>query len=635
MMPVNCEGPYFSYWGGEGRGGEACGSPGFRPFIGRLKFQRIVMQIRASSRRLLRRTGGAILFLGVTPVLGLCSTGSAQAVGSPDQSGASGSELVTFNKDVAPIIFQHCSNCHGPGQAAPFSLLGYADAKKHAKQIAEVVRKRYMPPWLPEKGTVEFAGDLSLTDDQVRLISKWAAQGALEGVASRLPPLPKWAEGWQLGTPDLVVKVPQPYTLAAEAKDVYHNLVVPIPVSERKYIKGVELQPGNRKVVHHALVTVDATPVCRLRAAKENPPGFDGMLLPETAQMPDGYFLGWAPGKIPQFTLPGMAWSLQPGSDLALQMHLHPSGKAEQVQPSVAFYFTDEPPTNSPLRINLEALRIDIPAGNKDYSVEDEYTLPVEVTLLAIGPHAHYLGKRVEAYARSPDGTRRELLLIKDWDFNWQSEFRYAKPITLPRGATLTMRWVYDNSTNNVRNPNQPPKRVRLGPQTTDEMAEVWFQLLPRSAEERRLLQRDYDGHLANLQLDYNESLVAENPNDAVAHTKAGRANIYFGDVGKAMNHFLAAVKADPKYDRAYFELGSIYLRQQRLPEAREAFENVRRFNPDDYEAEGSLGIIFLRLRELDQAEIHFRAALRINPDDKLASNYLGRVLEAKAKPKN
>src|SRR5439155_1180219 len=164
-----------------------------------------------------------------------------------------------------------------------------------------------------------------------------------------------------------------------------------------------------------------------------------------------------------------------------------------------------------------------IPAGNKDYSVEDEYTLPVEVTLLAIGPHAHYLGKRVEAYARSPDGTRRELLLIKDWDFNWQSEFRYAKPIVLPRGATLTMRWVYDNSTNNIRNPNQPPARVRLGPQTTDEMAEVWFQLLPRSAAQRRLLQRDYDGHLANLQLDYNESLVAENPNDKLASNYLGR----------------------------------------------------------------------------------------------------------------
>jgi len=497
------------------------------------------------------QAGSAILLFGVASILGSGSDAPAQAIRPPERNEASKKELVTFNKDVAPIIFQCCANCHSPGKAAPFNLLGYADVKKRAKQIAEVVQKRYMPPWLPERGSVEFANDLSLTDDQIRLIAQWEAQGAPKGAAADLPPLPRWTEGWQLGTPDLIVKVPQPYTLAAEGKDVFHNLVVPIPVSERKYVKGVEFHPGNRKVVHHALITVDSTPVCRLRAAKQVPPGFDGMLLPETAEMPDGYFLGWAPGNVPQPSLPGMAWTLRPGTDLALQMHLHPSGKTELVQPSVAFYFTDEPPTNAPLRINLEALCLDIPAGKKDYAVEDQYTLPVDATLLGIGAHAHYVGKRMEGYARLPDGTKKELLVIKDWDFNWQREFRYAKPIALPKGATLTMRWVYDNSVENTRNPNQPPKRVRHGLQTTDEMGELWLQLLLRSSAERRLFQRDYNDHLSRLFLDCNESLVAENPNDAEAHTKAGRANLYFGQVSKAMDHFLAAVKADPQFDRA------------------------------------------------------------------------------------
>jgi tetratricopeptide (TPR) repeat protein len=316
-------------------------------------------------------------------------------------------------------------------------------------------------------------------------------------------------------------------------------------------------------------------------------------------------------------------------------MHFRPSGKAELVQPSVAFYFTEEPPTNSPLLMNLEALCIDIPAGIKDYSVEDHYILPVDVTLLGIGSHAHYLGKRMEGYARLPDGSKKELLSIKDWDFNWQSDFRYARPIALPKGATLTMHWVYDNSVENDRNPNQPPKRVRHGPQTTDEMSQLWIQFLLRNSTERRLFQRDYNEHVARVFLDCNESLVAEDPNDAKAQTMAGRANLYFGEVSKALDHFLAAVKADPKYDRAYYELGAIYLRQKRLAEAREAFENVTRFNADDYEAEGSLGIIFLQQRDLEQAEAHLRAALRINPDDKLASNYLGRVLDAKARLKN
>ena len=568
------------------------------------------------------------LFLHIGIVFGTASSARPQAVklGEADAK----KDSVTFNKDVAPIVFQCCGKCHSPGQAAPFTLLSYAEVKKRAKQIAEVVQKRYMPPWLPERGEVEFAGDPSLTEEQIRVIVQWEAEGSPEGAAANLPPLPQWAQGWQLGRPDLVVKSPQPYKLAAEGRDVYHNLVVPIPLTERKYIRGIEFQPDNRKVVHHALVTVDPTPVCRLRAAKENPPGFDGMQLPETAQMPDGYFLGWAPGRVQQPSLAGMAWVLQPGTDLTLQMHLHPSGKIEMVQPSVALYFTDEAPTNSPLRLNLEAPCIDIPAGSKDYFVEDSYTLPVEVTLLAIGPHAHYLGKRLEGYAHLADGSKKELLLIKNWDFNWQTEFRYARPITLPKEATLTMRWVYDNSAENPHNPNQPPKRVRYGPQTTDEMGELWFQLLPRNTAERRLLERDYDRHLARLLLDCNESLLAKNPNDAEAHTKAGRANFYFGDVSKATDHFLAAIKADPKFDRAYFELGSIYLRQQKLAEAQEAFENVTRYNPDDYEAEGSLGIIFLRQRNMEQAEAHFRAALKINPSDKLAGGYLARLLDAK-----
>ena len=155
--------------------------------------------------------------------------------------------------------------------------------------------------------------------------------------------------------------------------------------------------------------------------------------------------------------------------------------------------------------------------------MQDNYTLPIDVTLIGIGPHAHYLGKRVEGYALLPEGTRKDLLLIKDWDFNWQGDYRYAKPIFLPRGATLIMNWTYDNSTENVRNPNQPPRRVKYGSQTTNEMGELWFQALARNLTERNLFERDFYGHLGRLTIDYNESLLKENPNDAEAHTKAGR----------------------------------------------------------------------------------------------------------------
>ncbi|MBI3852749.1 MAG: tetratricopeptide repeat protein [Verrucomicrobia bacterium] len=538
---------------------------------------------------------------------------------------------LTFNKDVAPIVFRHCASCHHPGQAAPFNLLTYADVKKRSKQVAEVVEKRYMPPWLPERGLVELAHDRSLSLDQIGVIWQWVAEGAVEGAGADLPTVPKWIDGWQLGTPDLVVKLPQPYTLAAEGKDVYRNVVIPIPISERKYVKGVEFLPGNWKVVHHAFVTVDSTRLSRIRAAKENPPGFDGMQLPETARMPDGQFLGWQPGKVPQMAPEGLAWTLETNTDVVLQLHLHPSGKPEVVQPTIAFYFTRQPPTNSAIRLNLNALRIDIPAGAKDYAVEDKYTLPVDVNLIGIGPHAHYLGKRVEGYAQLPEGTRKDLILIKDWDFNWQGHYLFAKAVFLPKGTTLVMRWTYDNSAENEHNPNHPPKRVKYGPQTTDEMGELWFQVLPRNASDRNLFERDFYGHLGRLTIDYNESLLKENPNNAEAHTKVGRARFYFGQVAEALNHLQSAIKADPNYDKAYYELGSIYLRQNRLAEARLAFENVIRLNADDYEAEGSLGYIYLRNGDLGQAESHIRAALLINPDDKIARKNLDRVLQAKS----
>ena len=554
------------------------------------------------------------------------------AITSAAENGATNSSAqVTFAKDVAPIVFAHCAVCHRPGQSAPFNLLTFEDVHKHTKQILEVVEKRYMPPWLPEPGHEEFAGNRRLTDEQIETIRRWVTGGAVEGDAANLPPLPRWTEGWQLGTPDLVVKLPQPYSLRPEGKDVYRNFVIPIPVSQQKYVKAVELLPGNWKVVHHAFINVDPTRYSRRKAEKENPAGFDGMALPDTAGMPGGQTLTWQPGKMASFSAPGLSWALAPDTDLVLQLHLHPSGKQELVQPSVGLYFTDQAPTNLPFRLNLAPLTLDIPAGAKDYTIEDKYVLPVDVELLGILPHAHYLAKRMEGYAQLPDETKRELLLIKDWDFNWQGDYRYAKAVALPKGTILGMRFSYDNSPENVRNPNQPPKRVRYGLETTDEMAELWFQLLAHTPEERKTLGVDFARHLADLTIAYNEFVLKENPNDFEAHTRVGRAQLLLRKYPEAVGHLQAAVKANPAYDRAWYELGFFYLGLERLSEAQQAFENVVRLNPDDYQAEGSLGTIFLKRGDLNRAESHFRAALKINPQDRVARQNLEIVLGAKA----
>jgi len=538
---------------------------------------------------------------------------------------------VTYTRDIAPIVFGHCAVCHRPGQSAPFNLLTYDDVHKHAKQIVDVVQKRYMPPWLPEPGHGEFADVRRLTDEQIQIIRRWLTAGGVEGAAADLPALPQWSEGWQLGTPDLVVKLPQPYLLRAEGKDVYRNFVIPIPLAQQKFVKGVEFQPGNWKVVHHAFINVDPTRYSRRKAEKENPPGFDGMALPETAGMPGGQTLSWQPGKLAAWSPPGLSWSLAADSDFVLQVHLHPSGKPELVQPSIGIYFTDQAPTNLPFRLNLSPLTLDIPPGVKDYIIEDKYVLPVDVELLGTLPHAHYLAKRMEGYAQLPDGTKRDLLLIKDWDFNWQGDYRYAKAVALPKGTILGMRFTYDNSPENVRNPNQPPKRVRYGLETTDEMAELWFQVLTHSPEERKTLGMDFARHLADLTINYNEFVLKENPNDFEAHTRAGRAQLLLRKFPEAVAHLQAAVKVNPAYDRAWYELGFFYLGLERLTEAQQAFENVVRLNPDDYQAEGSLGSIFLKRGDLNRAESHLRTALRINPQDRVARQNLEIVMGAKA----
>jgi hypothetical protein len=405
---------------------------------------------------------------------------------SPNHNGS-----LTFNRDVAPIVFDHCAGCHHAGQAAPFSLLNYADVRKRSKNIVDVIQRHYMPPWLPEKGCGDFVGERRLTDDQIALIQRWVEQGAVEGEPADLPAVPRFDEDWRLGKPDFVMTLPQAYNLAADGKDVYRNFVVPIPLTAAHYIKAVELRPDNTRVLHHAFINFDETRASRKLAQKQNPPGFDGMELPDTAQMPAGQLMGWQPGKTPYFCQPGLSWLLRPNTDLVLQLHMHPSGKPEIVQPSIGFYFTDQPPTNAAFRIGIKCFTLDIPPGATNYAVEEAYTLPVGVTLLRVSTHAHYLAKEMQGYAIPPNGEKKLLIWIKNWDFNWQGDYEYANPPVLPPGTRLVMHYTYDNSTNNVRNPSNPPRRVTFGLQTTDEMGELWFQSLTATTQDRDVLAKD------------------------------------------------------------------------------------------------------------------------------------------------
>ena len=291
---------------------------------------------------------------------------------------------VTFNKDVAPILYKHCAACHRASQPAPFSLLEYADARKHASDMAKVTKQRLMPPWLPEPGYGMFEDERRLTEEQIQVIQQWVADGSPEGDPSDAPARPRWVEGWQLWKPDLVVSMPQPYELGAEGPDVYRNFVVRVPLTQRRFVRSVEFRPGNPGIVHHAFIKVDRTGESRRLEELDPEPGFSFMETPGGAQIPEGHFLGWSPGRVASMEREDLAWPLHPGTDLVLQIHLRRSGKPESLQSEVGLYFTDRLPTQIPFKLFLTSRAIDLAPGTKDFEIKDSLRLPVDVDLLAV-----------------------------------------------------------------------------------------------------------------------------------------------------------------------------------------------------------------------------------------------------------
>ena len=329
-------------------------------------------------------------------------------------------QSVTFDRDVAPIIFGSCSICHRPGEAAPFSLLTYSDVRRHARQIAEVTRLRVMPPWLPEPQELKFADEQRLSQAEIDLIARWVEQGAVEGDPSELPPEPQFVEGWRLGKPDLILNAAKPYTLAPQGRDTYWNFVFPVPINETKWVKAVEIRPGDKRYVHHANVLVDRTGASRSREGEPGA-GFGGMEIRIESQVfdPDSHLLFWKPGTVPYVEPEGMELRLDKGTDLILNTHLQPSGKPEVIQPSIGLYFSSHPATKVPMLLQLENdVKLDIPAEEKNFPVTDDFVLPVDVDLMAIYPHAHYLGKDIQAFAMLPDGRKETLIHIPRWNLN-------------------------------------------------------------------------------------------------------------------------------------------------------------------------------------------------------------------------
>jgi Flp pilus assembly protein TadD len=534
---------------------------------------------------------------------------------------------VTFTHDVAPIVFQHCAGCHRPGQSAPFPLLTFTDCRKHAADLADVTARHFMPPWLTSGSHGEFVGDRRITAAEIAVFRAWAVAGTPEGDPQELPALPDWPAEWQLGPPDALAQMPAPYLLSSGGRDVYRHFALPLtkPLDRPRWVRAFEFHPGSRQV-HHAFLYLARTNDSRRLDAADSEIGFGGMDTPPEVRSPGGYFLSWQPGKRVQPLPPGLGWKLEPGMDLIVQMHLQPGGKTEPIPSSVGLWFSEMPATNQPLKFGLNIYDLDLAPGKSNLVYGREFVLPGDSDLLGVLPHTHYLGRRIEAWAELPDQTRRDLLTIPDWDFNWQGDYRYSAPVFLPRGTRVQMRFVFDNTVDNPRNPSNPPRRVGFGMSTSDEMAEVWFQLLPRTGADRAALDRAIAKQTVREVIAYNELRLRENPTNAIALVNLGRARLVSGDRTGAFRDLARAVALNSVNDEGHYYLGVIHRMEGRLADAISELKSAVAANPQHGRALGNLGLLAREAGRSDEAADYFSAALRSDPDDNLARTELAQI---------
>ena len=341
---------------------------------------------------------------------------------------------ITYSEHIAPVLQKNCQTCHRHGEVAPFTLIDYSDAKAWATEIAEYTQAGLMPPWKPASGYGDFKNSRQLTDTEIQMIAHWVEAGAPAGDLDAVPPAPEFPEGWALGEPDWIAEMPVEYEIEPEGADEYRQFIIPTSFETDMYVQSVDVQPGNRKTVHHVIAYLDVNGEARKLDAQDPKPGY---VTEGTGPGFDsaGTVGGWAPGITPLVLPEGVGYLLPKGADIVMQVHYYRTGHLERDRSRLGLYFSKTAETTK-LHIG-EAINSDfvIPAGEKWHEVLASKTFKRDVYLLATMPHMHLLGRDMRLVATTPSGDKHDLIWIQDWDFNWQDVYHYRQPLFLPAGT--------------------------------------------------------------------------------------------------------------------------------------------------------------------------------------------------------
>jgi mono/diheme cytochrome c family protein len=391
---------------------------------------------------------------------------------SLDTPNATSAATVTYAKDVAPIIQKNCVVCHRPGEVAPMAFTNYKEVRPWAKAIREKVVTRVMPPWFADPAHGAFSNDPRLSQKEIDAIVAWVEDGAKEGDPKDLPPAPKYAEGWQVGKPDVVLSMPAEYSVPAEGVIPYKYFAVPTNFTEDKYVQFAEIRQGNRRIVHHVIIDVRYPELGKLPAPGEIPPNELFSARGQRGERPadsDGRLVGWAPGEAPLILRPGQAKLIKKGSVLVFQIHYVTTGEPGTDRTSIGLIFSKDPVEKRVITAGASQGNFVIPPGDSNYEVKSEFTFKEDSHIDSLHPHMHVRGKDFKYTLVYPDGRSKVLLAVPRWDFGWQMTYVFKEEVAAPKGSKLTCVAHYDNSIHNKFNPD-PTKEVRWGPQTWEEM---------------------------------------------------------------------------------------------------------------------------------------------------------------------